>query len=46
MFHKPIVDHRIYNITPRCMPRFLEVFDQLAMPILKKALGRATWFLY
>lgn len=39
MFHKPIVDYRIYNIKPRCMPIFLEKFDQLAMPILKKHLG-------
>lgn len=44
MFHKPIVDHRIYNITPRCMPKFLEVFDQLAMPVLKKHLGEPLGF--
>lgn len=44
MFHKPIVDHRIYNITPRSMPKFLEVFDQLAMPILKKHLGEPLGF--
>ena len=44
MFHKPIVDHRIYNITPRCMPKFLEVFDHLAMPVLKKHLGEPFGF--
>ena len=44
MFHKQIVDHRIYNITPRCMPKFLEVFDQLAMPVLKKHLGEPFGF--
>ncbi|MCU4350137.1 NIPSNAP family protein [Acinetobacter ursingii] len=44
MFHKQIVDHRIYNITPRCMPKFLEVFDQLAMPVLKKHLGEPLGF--
>lgn len=37
--HKPIVDHRVYTIRPRCMAAFLEAFDQLAMPILLRHLG-------
>ncbi len=37
--YKPIVDHRVYTIRPRCMPAFLEAFDQLAMPILLRHLG-------
>lgn len=37
--HKPIVDHRVYTIRPRCMSAFLEAFDQLAMPILLRHLG-------
>ena len=43
MGHK-IVDHRIYTIQPRCMPAFLEVFDTLAMPILRKHLGEPIGF--
>jgi len=37
--HKPIVDHRVYTIRPRCMAAFPEAFDQLAMPILLRHLG-------
>ncbi|MDI6934747.1 NIPSNAP family protein [Serratia sp. Se-PFBMAAmG] len=37
--HKPIVDHRVYTLRPRCMAAFLEAFDQLAMPILLRHLG-------
>ncbi|MEQ1105027.1 NIPSNAP family protein [Acinetobacter ursingii] len=44
MFDNAIIDHRIYTITPRCMPKFLEVFDQLAMPVLKKHLGEPLGF--
>lgn len=44
MFHKAVVDHRIYNIQPRMMPKFLELFDVLAMPILKKHLGEPIGF--
>ncbi len=44
MFHKPIVDHRIYNIQPRMMPKFLSLFDCLAMPVLKKHLGEPLGF--
>lgn len=44
MFDKPIVDHRIYNISPRMMPKFLALFDTLAMPVLKKHLGEPLGF--
>lgn len=44
MFHKAIVDHRIYTITPRMMPKFLNLFDTLAMPVLKKHLGEPLGF--
>jgi len=36
---KPLIDHRIYTIALRKMPAFIEVFDQLAMPILLETLG-------
>jgi NIPSNAP len=39
-FNKPIVDHRIYTIKPRLMPKFLEIFDRLGMPVLIETLGR------
>lgn len=39
-----IIDHRIYTIKPRCMPKFLEVFESLAMPILRKHLGEPIGF--
>lgn len=35
-----LVDHRIYNIAPRKMSAFLDVFDRMAMPILLECLGR------
>ncbi|MFZ5936756.1 NIPSNAP family protein [Pseudomonas sp. HS6-2] len=41
---KAIVDHRIYTIRPRCMAAFLEAFDQLAMPILRRHLGTPLGF--
>ncbi|WP_353142177.1 NIPSNAP family protein [Acinetobacter pragensis] len=44
MFHKAVVDHRIYNIQPRMMSKFLALFDALAMPILKKHLGEPLGF--
>lgn len=39
-----IVDHRIYTIKPRCMPKFLDVFQTLAMPVLRKHLGEPIGF--
>jgi hypothetical protein len=36
---KTLIDHRIYTITPRKMPEFLEVFNRLAMPILLETLA-------
>ncbi|MNE13057.1 hypothetical protein D3C80_1058830 [compost metagenome] len=44
MFHKPIVDHRIYTIKPRGMAEFLEIFDRLAMPVLLRHLGAPLAF--
>ncbi|MDP2023156.1 MAG: NIPSNAP family protein [Hydrogenophaga sp.] len=41
---KPLVDHRIYTITLRKMPEFLEVFNRLAMPILMQTLGHPVGF--
>ncbi len=41
---KPIVDHRIYTIAPRKMGEFIEVFERLAMPILKETLGTPLGF--
>lgn len=44
MMNKAFVDHRIYTIQPRCMPKFLEVFETLAMPVLRKHLGEPLSF--
>jgi len=41
---KPLVDHRIYTIALRKMPQFLEVFQQLAMPVLLETLGHPLGF--
>jgi hypothetical protein len=41
---KSLIDHRIYTITLRKMPEFLEVFNQLAMPILMETLGHPVGF--
>ena len=41
---RAIVDHRIYTIRPRCMAAFLEAFEQLAMPILRRHLGTPLGF--
>jgi NIPSNAP len=38
--NKPIIDHRTYSIKPRMMPKFLEIFDRLGMPVLINTLGR------
>jgi len=34
-----LIDHRIYTIALRKMPEFLQVFNELAMPILRETLG-------
>jgi hypothetical protein len=39
-FNKPLVDHRVYTIKPRLMPKFLEILDRLGMPVLIATLGR------
>lgn len=36
---KTLIDHRIYTIAPRKMAEFLEVFNRLAMPVLRDTLG-------
>ncbi|MFJ4068616.1 NIPSNAP family protein [Pseudomonas sp. NPDC089996] len=41
---KAIVDHRTYTIRPRCMAAFLQAFEQLAMPILRRHLGTPLGF--
>jgi hypothetical protein len=40
----PLVDHRVYNIRPRSMGQFIELFDTLAMPILMETLGNPIAF--
>lgn len=44
MSNKTLIDHRIYTIAPRKMAEFLEVFDRLAMPVLKRSLGEPVGF--
>lgn len=34
-----LIDHRVYTIKPRNMGKFLEVFNDLAMPVLLETLG-------
>ena len=34
-----IVDVRTYNIVPRKMPEYLALFEQYALPVLKRHLG-------
>lgn len=41
---KALVDHRIYTIRLRKMPQFLEVFNRLAMPVLRETLGTPLGF--
>ncbi len=41
---KPWVDHRIYTITLRKMPEFVDVFNRLAMPVLMETLGHPLGF--
>ncbi|WP_449253339.1 NIPSNAP family protein [Brevundimonas naejangsanensis] len=36
---RPLIDLRTYTIRPRGMAEFLEVFDRLAMPVLRRTLG-------
>lgn len=42
--HKPLIDHRVYTIRLRKMGEFVEIFDQLAMPILLETLGTPLGF--
>lgn len=41
---RPLVDHRIYTIRLRRMDEFIEVFQRLAMPILRETLGHPLGF--
>jgi hypothetical protein len=41
---RPLVDHRIYTIRLRKMGEFIEVFERLAMPILRETLGHPLGF--
>ncbi|MEM7252697.1 MAG: NIPSNAP family protein [Pseudomonadota bacterium] len=34
-----IVDVRTYNIVPRMMPKYLELFEAFALPVLRRHLG-------
>jgi len=36
---KPVVDLRIYTIRPRGMPRYLKLFEELALPLALKYFG-------
>lgn len=36
---KPVIDLRIYTITVRKMPKFLDAFDRLGLPIQIRHLG-------
>ena len=39
MADKPIIDLRIYTIRPRAMPEYLNLFEELALPVTQKHLG-------
>lgn len=39
-----VVDHRTYTIVPRGMVEFLDVFERLALPILREHLGEPLAF--
>ncbi len=41
---RPVVNLRVYTVTPRRMGEFLEVFDRLAMPVLIATLGPPIGF--
>ncbi|MDO9504314.1 NIPSNAP family protein [Hydrogenophaga sp.] len=41
---RALIDHRVYTITLRKMPEFLEVFRELAMPVLLQTLGHPLGF--
>jgi hypothetical protein len=41
---RPLVDHRIYTIRLRRMDEFIEVFQRLALPILRETLGHPVGF--
>lgn len=41
---KPLIDYRVYTIAPRKMAEFVEVFNRLAMPVLKETLGTPLGF--
>lgn len=41
---RPLVNLRVYTITPRRMAEFMEVFDRLAMPVLLRSLGAPIGF--
>lgn len=36
---KSLVDHRVYTIAPRKMGEFLELFNRLALPVLRETVG-------
>jgi hypothetical protein len=40
MADKPLIDLRIYTIRPRGMPQYLKLFEELALPLALKYLGK------
>lgn len=44
MAGSPIVDLRTYTIAVRKMPEFLDVFDRLGLPVLRRHLGAPIGF--
>lgn len=41
---KPLIDHRIYTIRLRKMDEFVDVFQRLALPVLRETLGNPIGF--
>ena len=39
-----IIDHRTYNITPRCMKEYLQIFEDFAMPVQRRHIGEPIGF--
>lgn len=39
-----IIDHRTYNIVPRRMKEYLEIFEEFAMPVQRRHLGEPIFF--
>jgi hypothetical protein len=44
MADKAVVDLRIYTIRPRAMPKYLKLFEELALPVALKHFGPPLGF--